>query len=83
MKKAEFNHLLKHFRVTKTDLAIAIQSYNKFGNETLKLNVVKQLGALECLYFQALGNGLVNLAKGIRRLLKHVPKFAAKVSLIC
>ena len=59
-KNAAYQHLLKHFRSYKVDL---IANINK-GNT---INLAMNIGALECLYWQALGNDLLTLAKGIKR----------------
>ncbi|QYK02426.1 hypothetical protein [Shewanella psychrotolerans] len=71
-KSAAFHHLLKHFRSNKQSLAqeiqILIDNDNLIDNTNL-VNIAKYSGALDCLYWQALGNDLTTLAKGIRRTL--------------
>lgn len=59
-KNAAFQHFLKHFRSYKVALIANIDSGNV--NE-----LIMNIGALECLYWQALGNDLLTLAKGIKR----------------
>ncbi len=72
MKSAAFRHLLNHYRSNKQFLITEIQTFIDNGNLIDNINLVKiakYSGALDCLYWQALGNGLINLAKGIRRTL--------------
>jgi hypothetical protein len=71
MNKPAFKHLLAHFRGTKNvvNQTLLLNSacslaWQKRANE---LALARSVGALDCLYWQALGNGLTNLAKGIRR----------------
>ncbi|PKG80041.1 hypothetical protein CXF80_17985 [Shewanella sp. Actino-trap-3] len=66
--KAAFNHLLGHYRAQKIGLPLKIQSGDS-------IKVAMSLGALDCLYWQALGNGLTNLAKGIGRTIIHSYKY--------
>jgi hypothetical protein len=66
--KAAFKHLLSHYRSHKIDMPLRIKSGNN-------IKVAQALGALDCLYWQALGNGLTNLAKGIRRTITHSYRF--------
>ncbi|MFT5788035.1 hypothetical protein [Shewanella sp. GutDb-MelDb] len=72
MKSAAFQHLLNHYRSNKQCLIFEVQIFLDNGNQIENANLVKiakYSGALDCLYWQALGNGLTNLAKGIRRTL--------------
>ncbi|MFT5725808.1 MAG: hypothetical protein ACI9JN_002938 [Bacteroidia bacterium] len=62
--KAAFNHLLEHYRAQKIGLPLKIQRGDN-------IKVAMSLGALDSLYWQALGNGLTNLAKGIHRTITH------------
>ncbi|WP_351123457.1 hypothetical protein [Shewanella sp. T24-MNA-CIBAN-0130] len=66
--KAAFNHILGHYRAQKLGLPFNIHS----GDQ---IKVAMILGALDCLYWQALGNGLTNLAKGIGRTIIHSYKY--------
>jgi len=66
--KAAFNHILGHYRAQKCRLPFHIHS----GDQ---IKVAMILGALDCLYWQALGNGLTNLAKGIGRTIIHTYKY--------
>ena len=66
--KAAFNHILGHYRAQKMGLPIKMHSDDKIG-------IAIKLGALDCLYWQALGNGLTNLAKGIGRTIIHSYKY--------
>jgi hypothetical protein len=68
MSSAAFEHLLGHYRAQKIGLPLKIQSGDS-------IKVAMSLGALDCLYWQALGNGLTNLAKGIRRTITHSYKY--------
>lgn len=76
--KAAFQHLLIHYRgnkqslVTETQMLMAKEGV--IDNSNL-VNIAKYSGALDCLYWQALGNDLTNLAKGIRRTLTKVHAF--------
>ena len=64
MNSAAFKHLLGHYRSHKSSMHSRI---NKGDN----IQIAAVLGALDCLYWQALGNGLTNLAKGINRTITH------------
>jgi len=72
MKSAAFRHLLNHYRSNKqyliTEIQTLIDNDNLIDNTNL-VKIAKYSGALDCLYWQALGNGLTNFAKGIRRTL--------------
>lgn len=72
MKSAVFHHLLTHYRSNKQSLVAEIQTLidndNLIDNTNL-VKIAKYSGALDCLYWQALGNNLTNFAKGIRRTL--------------
>ncbi|MGI2067877.1 hypothetical protein [Shewanella sp. MF08487] len=59
-QSAAFRHLLNHYRSHKLSLLLKA----KTGNS---IKIALALGALDCLYWQALGNGQTNLAKGINR----------------
>ncbi|WP_415776263.1 hypothetical protein ACMYQ1_09570 [Shewanella oncorhynchi] len=59
-QSAAFRHLLNHYRSHKLSLLLKA----KTGDG---IKIALALGALDCLYWQALGNGLTNLAKGISR----------------
>lgn len=78
MKKAAFCHLLVHYRFAKKSLHDAVMAVRDSGHcvdNAMLIAVIKPTGALECLYWQALGNGEVNLAKGINRTIekaKHI-----------
>ncbi|MCW3171392.1 hypothetical protein [Shewanella subflava] len=65
---ATFKHLLMYYRNNKCLLCI----HAKSGDN---IQIAQYLGALDCLYWQALGNGLTNLAKGIRRTITHSYRF--------
>lgn len=72
MKSAAFRHLLSHYRSNKQSLIAQAQisvSNGSVQEVDNLLKLAKYSGALECLYWQALGNGLTNFAKGIRRTL--------------
>ena len=73
MKSAAFEHLLRHFRTHKQSLVAEIQVFIDNGSlrdSTNMMKIAKYSGALDCLYWQALGNDLTNFAKGIRRTLE-------------
>ncbi|TVL14781.1 hypothetical protein [Shewanella algae] len=55
-----FQHLLKHFRNAKIELI-------RQGSTMPDSGLQYWYGVLDCLYWQALGLGVLNLAKGIRR----------------
>ena len=59
-QSAAFRHLLNHYRSHKLSLLLKAKT-----GDSIKIALA--LGALDCLYWQALGNGLTNLAKGISR----------------
>ncbi|ABX50567.1 conserved hypothetical protein [Shewanella baltica OS195] len=59
-QSAAFRHLLNHYRSHKLSLLLKAKT-----GDSIKIALA--LGALDCLYWQALGNGLTNLAKGINR----------------
>ncbi|MCS6236177.1 hypothetical protein G3495_13735 [Shewanella baltica] len=59
-QSAAFRHLLNHYRSHKLSLLLKATT-----GDSIKIALA--LGALDCLYWQALGNGLTNLAKGISR----------------
>ena len=59
-QSAAFRHLLNHYRSHKVSLLLKATT-----GDSIKIALA--LGALDCLYWQALGNGLTNLAKGISR----------------
>ncbi|AVV81926.1 hypothetical protein [Shewanella putrefaciens] len=61
---AAFRHLLNHYRSHKANLRLKAASGDK-------VQIALALGALDCLYWQALGNDLINLAKGINRTIVH------------
>lgn len=61
---AAFRHLLNHYRSHKSNLRLKAASGDK-------VQIALALGALDCLYWQALGNDLINLAKGINRTIVH------------
>jgi hypothetical protein len=65
---AAFKHLIGHYRNQKIDLICAL----KMGDP---VKTAIALGALDCLYWQSLGNGLVNFAKGIARTIIHSYKY--------
>ena len=72
MKSAAFQHLLTHYRSNKQSLVAEIHTLidnDKLIDNTNLVKIAKYSGALDSLYWQAMGNGLVNLAKGIRRTL--------------
>ncbi|WP_350431764.1 hypothetical protein ABIS04_16415 [Shewanella sp. H8] len=66
--KAAFKHILSHYRHQKYGLSFAV-----YMSDQIKVAII--LGALDCLYWQALGNGLTNFAKGIRRTITHSYRF--------
>ncbi len=59
-QSAAFRHLLNHYRSHKLSLLLKAKT-----GDSIKIALA--LSALDCLYWQALGNGLTNLAKGISR----------------
>lgn len=61
-QKAAFRHLLRHYRAYKLRFLTALRQPTQNP-----IQIAYILGAIECLYFQALGNGELNLAKGIVR----------------
>jgi hypothetical protein len=63
-KSAVFQHLIKHYRTHKKAMALELTAGKQH-------NIATALGALDCLYWQALGNGLTNLAKGIGRTIMY------------
>ncbi|MDP5146024.1 hypothetical protein ORI98_06190 [Shewanella sp. ULN5] len=71
MKNAAFKHLLAHFRgtkeIVKSTLQINLTCTLAAQQRANDFALAKHVGALECLYWQAMGNGLTNLGKGIRR----------------
>ena len=69
MKSAVFHHLLNHYRSNKQLLGFAIECHQICPDQGSVVDIAKNIGALNCLYWQAMGHGLVNLAKGIRRTL--------------
>lgn len=68
MKKPAFHHFIAHYRTHKKALALAI-------NTDGSTNIAIALGALDCLYWQALGNDLLALAKGINRTITYSYSF--------
>tara|TARA_R110002033_G_scaffold54_2_gene858 strand:+ start:1198 stop:1458 length:261 start_codon:yes stop_codon:yes gene_type:complete len=70
-QQAAFKHLLHHFRATKgivkQTFSVNSTSLYEGNNHAYELALARCVGALDCLYWQAMGNGLVNLGKGIRR----------------
>ncbi|MDH0450859.1 hypothetical protein [Shewanella sp. GD04112] len=56
-------HLRRHFSASKSELTRAVER----SQEIYKIALC--LGALDCLYWQAMGLGGIKLAKGISRLL--------------
>jgi ribosome biogenesis protein Tsr3 len=75
---AAFKHLLAHFRYQKEFTKGFLNTAYKvtISQHQAELVFAKIIGALECLYWQALGNGLINLAKGIHR---YIHKLKAHV----
>jgi len=72
MQSAAFRHLLNHYRAEKRSLVSDVKLYVENQHtcaDSSYLSIAKASGALNCLYWQALGNDLTNLAKGIRRTL--------------
>ncbi|MPY25160.1 hypothetical protein [Shewanella sp. YLB-07] len=72
MRNIVFRHLLNHYRAEKRSLVSDVKIYVDNQHtcaDSSYLSIAKSSGALNCLYWQAMGNGLVNLAKGIRRTL--------------
>lgn len=63
-QSAAFRHLLNHYRSHKLNLLLKATT-----GDSIKIALA--LGALDCLYWQALGNDLINLAKGINRTIVH------------
>ncbi|MCL1127515.1 hypothetical protein [Shewanella surugensis] len=61
-------HLQRHFRSYKTTLIKHSQSSS--FSRPVEMRLSNQIGALECLYWQALGNGERLLAQGIRRFIE-------------
>ncbi|MEC4729107.1 hypothetical protein HWQ46_26750 [Shewanella sp. D64] len=71
----EFRHLIKHYRHYKIQLRYAISIYRGERTVDSALDMAVARGALECLYSQALGKGLLNLAKGIQRTIKAATRY--------
>lgn len=67
LKSAALRHLLEHFRSHKKTLSFECGLPKPLNSSELH-RLTLSLGALDCLYWQALGNGEYNFAKGIRRL---------------
>lgn len=70
MSKPAFKHLLAHYRAHKNSLIVDVKAIIKndgLVDNGMVITIAKHVGALNCLYWQALGNGEVNLAKGISR----------------
>jgi hypothetical protein len=70
MSKPAFKHLLAHYRAHKNSLIVDVKAIIKNDNlvdNAMVIAIARHVGALHCLYWQALGNGEVNLAKGISR----------------
>ncbi|MGI2174000.1 hypothetical protein [Shewanella ulleungensis] len=69
MKNPAFKHLLKHFRYQKEFTKGFLNTAYKvtISQHHAELVFARILGALDCLYWQALGNDLITLAKGINR----------------
>ncbi|MCL1076479.1 hypothetical protein [Shewanella dokdonensis] len=64
-----FKHLCRHMRAAKRELMAELLS------DKDALLIASCLGKLECIYWQALGNGELTLAKGIVRLIQHSYRF--------
>ncbi|MCW3171236.1 hypothetical protein [Shewanella subflava] len=67
MNNAAFKHLIKHFRDEKANSQFCVMRMQSSKPINEQVRLIKSVGGLERLYWQALGNGLTNLAKGIRR----------------
>ncbi|WP_299002352.1 hypothetical protein [uncultured Shewanella sp.] len=61
-------HLQRHFRSYKK--SVITLSQNSSFSRPVEMRLSNQLGAIECLYWQALGNGEQLLAQGIRRFIE-------------
>ncbi|MEC4729115.1 hypothetical protein HWQ46_26790 [Shewanella sp. D64] len=77
MKNPEFNHLLKHYRHHKLALRYAMAIYRTERSTDSAFNMAAARGALDCLYAQAAGKGLINFAKGIRRTIEAAARYAS------
>ncbi|ADT95079.1 hypothetical protein [Shewanella baltica] len=66
-KSHRFAHLLQHFRANRVDLLTRLRQYQEDPTELSLARLAAVLGALECLYWQALGCDEVLLAKKIAR----------------
>lgn len=64
-----FRHLHRHMQAAKRELALEL------ADDKDALMIANSLGKLECIYWQALGNGELTLAKGIVRLIAYSYRF--------
>ncbi|MGI2025564.1 hypothetical protein [Shewanella glacialipiscicola] len=66
-----FAHLLKHFRAYHAELLVRFRERHEDPTEQSLIRLTQVFGALDCLYWQALGCGEVLLAKKIARTIKE------------
>jgi hypothetical protein len=76
-KSHRFVHLLKHFRANRADLLIRLREYQEDPSQLSLARLAAALGALECLYWQALGCDEVLLAKKIARTIEQATVYTA------
>lgn len=72
-KSHMFAHLFQHFCAHKADMLIHLAQYQQLSSPLTLTPLAASLGALECLYWQALGCGEVLLAKKIARTVNKAP----------
>lgn len=65
-----FTHLLRHFRSHRADLVARFRLHHEDPTELSLIRLAEVFGALDCLYWQALGCDEVLLAKKIARTIK-------------
>lgn len=65
-----FAHLLRHFRSRREDLLTRFRQHHEDPTELSLIRLSEVFGALDCLYWQALGCDEVLLAKKIARTIK-------------
>ncbi|MGL4711541.1 MAG: hypothetical protein ACRCWP_02975 [Shewanella sp.] len=73
-KSTMFAHLIRHSRHHRDDLFIALSRHKESQSKFSEGKVTAAIGALGCLYWQALGSGEILLASKIARTLEWTPK---------
>lgn len=76
-KSHRFAHLLQHFRANRADLLIRLRQYQEDPTELTLARLAAVIGALDCLYWQALGCDEVLLAKKIARTTEEAATYIA------